>query len=505
MVAEWSRIRPTRSGPRPASAGSPVLEAAVTPAAPFAPLPVAGLAVGQPALPAPAAPVLRRSFMRGDKSTVRIEAGVAPPTTQALLLGRWQAIMTDEGLIEPKTLTDRAATLFRAAHPRVVHLDNPLAKDTLDDMIVNAVHHFADASMKLPDYLNAVLGFAMTQCISEDRKVDLLDIKVRVDELFLPSVVQAELALYGSALTVRNAEIRAAVAGTVGHNPDHRDSLDIAAARTLASQARPKLVEPDGPTKQLLISALETMPTVVKIYAGTVGDGVLDSMAVNMDYAPGAADQAHFMQYAQGFADRVVRALNTVHGMVEPGRRPPPGRVATVEINPDEVKSRFMRSPEITNFRADASRLNDRVRASVRDDVPTLVHEMGHQVEFALPVMVWLDLIQVLQDRSGRRLIDIYGNGKEIAFDAAMPAFKEIYAGTGGRDVGPKYAAKIYADGDTELMSMSMEMLSQPAKARQLITHDPILAATILRSIRPIEFAATVPANLRALLPRGDV
>ena len=137
--------------------------------------------------------------------------------------------------------------------------------------------------------------------------------------------------------------------------------------------------------------------------------------------------------------------------------------------------------------------------------MPTLVHEMGHQVEFALPVMVWLDLIQVLQDRSGRRLIDIYGNGKEIAFDAAMPAFKEIYAGTGGRDVGPKYAAKIYADGDTELMSMSMEMLSQPAKARQLITHDPILAATILRSIRPIEFAATVPANLRALLPRGDV
>ena len=74
MVAEWSRIRPTRSGPRPASAGSPVLETAVTPAAPFAPLPVAGLAVGQPALPAPAAPVLRRSFMRGDKSTVRIEA-----------------------------------------------------------------------------------------------------------------------------------------------------------------------------------------------------------------------------------------------------------------------------------------------------------------------------------------------------------------------------------------------------------------------------------------------
>lgn len=469
------------------------------------PVPLAGLALGPASRGEATGGVIRRSFMRGKPAQVRIAPGVAPPTTQALLLARWEAILEDEGLIRPAMLTDRAAALFRATNPRVVHADNPLAPDTLDDMIVNAVHHLADGSMKLADYIGGICGFVMTQAISEGRTLDLLDVQVRVDELFLPSVVQAELALYGSALTVRNAEIRAAVAGTVGHNPDHRDSLDIAAARTLAGAPRPKLAELDGPTKGRLITALETMPAVVRIYAGTIGSDADDGAEVRVNYAPGTTDQDHFMQYAQGFADRVVRALKTVHGLVEPARRPPAERVATVEINPDEVKRRFLRSPEITNFRADASRRNDRVRASVRDGVPTLVHEMGHQVEFALPIMVWLDLIQVLQDRAGRRLIDIYGNGEEIAFDAAMPAFREIYAGTGSRDAGPKYAAKIYASGDTELMSMSMEMLSQPAKARQLITHDPLLAATILRSIRPVEFAASVPADLRALLPRGDV
>ena len=498
--SEPGALRPVRPAPWSVTASDRPVESAAI----FHPVPVAGLVHRSPP-GLGSAGVVRRSFMRGEPAKVRIAPDAAPPTTQSLLLARWEAILEDEGLIEPKELTDRAAGLFRVARPPVQHLANPLARDTLDDMIVNAVHHFADAAMKLNDYLSAIQGYVVTQHVVEGREVDLLDVKVRVDELFLPHVVQAELALYGAPATLRNAEIRAAVAGTVGHNPDHRDSLDIASARTLASQPRPKLAPLADPDKAALVAALEQMPVVQRIYAGTVGAEADDGAEIRLGFAAGAMEQAHFKEYSAKFVDNVTAALKTMHGLVEPARRPAAERIATVEINPDEVKARFMRAPEIKDFRADASRQNDKVRASVRDGVPTLVHEMGHQVEFALPIMVWLDLIQVLQDRAGPRMLDIYGNGREIAFAAAMPAFREIYAGTPLQDAGPQYAAKIYGSGDTELMSMSLEMFSQPAKARQLINHDPVLAATILRSVRPTEFAASMPAAMRALLPRGDV
>ena len=64
------------------------------------------------------------------------------------------------------------------------------------------------------------------------------------------------------------------------------------------------------------------------------------------------------------------------------------------------------------------------------------------------------------------------------------------------------YSARYYEGGSTEVMSMTMEYFSQPAKAQYLLDRDPVQAAIILRAIIPREFSARVPRELQDLLPQ---
>lgn len=450
--------------------------------------------------------VIRRSMMRGDKPMPKIKKGWAPPTTVSLLLGRYEAIINDEGLLKPADLSAKAAALFKNAVPAPV-LGNPLEQLTTAQLVAKAVHELSlpMTTAPLPEYLERVVGFvgaelAMNSRLDEYKEDVIADL---VETQLLPYVAQAELALYGAQQTLRDNDVRQAVALTAGHNPNHIDSLDLAARLYLAAAPRVALAEPAGQDRHDLIIALESMPIVKALYSGNVVGDAPDKGHVKITHTEEAFRQDHFMKYYQRFIETATTALAQVYGMVEPTRLPPVDRIKNIEVNPDEVKKEFLKSPEILKFRPDANRQNDKVRLSVTESIPKTVHELGHQVEFALPIAVWLDLIQILQDRAGgQKMVDIYGDGMEIAFAAAMPAFTAMYPETPSV---AKYAAKIYEEGDTEVLSMSMEALSEPDKARKLVNDDPLLAATVLRSIRPLEFHGFVPPNLRALLPRGDV
>jgi hypothetical protein len=446
---------------------------------------------------------IARSVMRGDPRQVRIAKDAPPPTTLALLVARLETLAEDAG-IAPATITTGAVALFKGAVPKFVP-PHPLHRLSHAELANHVLYDLsADAAkMSVRDFIGHV-GASMVGRLIVANRGDELDVDAAQDIVAAqlnPYVAAAEIAEY---TTAPNPHLSGAVGATVGNNPQNRDSLEVAAELHLAGANRPQLQELDGDAKRQLAAALEQMPVVQAMYADRLREGDEGGVHLkSLEVMPEAQQQAHFQKYAQLFIERATKGLSQFSSLVEPGRRPPEERTTTIEINPDEVTSRFLRSPLITSFRADSARQMDRVRLSIMDQAPTVVHEVGHQVEFALPIAEWLDIIDILQTRAGgRQMVDIYGNAKEIAFDAAMPAFEAIY---GGQVPSAKYAAKIYPSGDTEVTSMSMEMFSQPDKARTLINEDPLLAATVLRNLRPQEFRNIVPPNLRALLPRGDV
>jgi hypothetical protein len=135
------------------------------------------------------------------------------------------------------------------------------------------------------------------------------------------------------------------------------------------------------------------------------------------------------------------------------------------------------------------------------------VHELGHQLEYSLPIDEWMDIQDLLRMRHKDEMVkknekntlkSIYPNSffkdnrEEAAFRGKMP-------GTG------TYSAKYYDSGNTEVMSMTLEYFSNPEKAIQLIEHDPFQAAIILRLIAPEEFYDYVSDEMNALMPGPKV
>ena len=447
--------------------------------------------------------VVRRSWMRGDKPVAKPKVGDQAPSTRTIVLGRFQAIIRDAGY-EPRELFAAAMRAFLVAHPRTYSV-HPLEELDDEHSLVATMHNVP--ANEYDDYKE------FADMVAHHYR---LDFKKRHPESDLPSSVQTagrilellepfdrffaagELALYADG-RLRNAELSTAIAATAGNNPHHRDVLDLLADTLPAAQARPQLPEPDQDSKTALTNFLKSLPIVDALLKGRaweLGEG--GALLKGWDITGGAENQAHFEKYLEQFVENLRQGLMLLSAMVEPARRPPADRVSTVEINPDEVEELLFRDPRIKKFRAESTRAMDKVQLSVMNEVPAVVHELGHQVEFALPIAVWMDLLQILQSRSGGKpLADIYGNGKEVAFQAAMPAFEEIY---GADSPSAKYPAKVYSTGDTEVVSTTMEMLSQPAKALVMVEKDPVLVATVLRAIRPSDFVG-FPANLTSLLP----
>ena len=120
-----------------------------------------------------------------------------------------------------------------------------------------------------------------------------------------------------------------------------------------------------------------------------------------------------------------------------------------------------------------------------------LIHEIGHYVENNLPTDKWQDIHLLMRARHG----EAGGDGKLEAGQGAR--YKGAYPVTGG------YTSRAYGgEGSTEVMSMTVQYLSQQANIENQLDNDPQQAAVIIRALRPREYASYNP--LRAfdeLLP----
>jgi hypothetical protein len=322
----------------------------------------------------------------------------------------------------------------------------------------------------------------------------------RINAIFDPYVFKAEKQLYLSCTSLPQ-DVKTLVT-LVCERDDHanQDPL-ILVVKHLTDG--PEVIIKELTSPQVLVAALENMPIVKAMYAGElvkgkfiVGDGSLGKLQIR----PEAKNQDHFAKYIDNFVSTIVpNGLMIYASLVEPERQIALEHVATIEIYPDIVEKRIIElfGTSITRYRANAAREQNEICVSVMNSVSTVVHEIGHQVEFYLPLTQWLTIHRLLRSRKrGDQLIDIYGNGKEIAVDATMPAFAAV------RKSSEKYVAKLYSSGDTEVLSMSMEYLSQPETAKILIKNDPLLAAIILRAIGPQDVQAQIAPDLLALLPQ---
>ncbi|MGE0706768.1 MAG: hypothetical protein AB7N76_06145 [Planctomycetota bacterium] len=110
------------------------------------------------------------------------------------------------------------------------------------------------------------------------------------------------------------------------------------------------------------------------------------------------------------------------------------------------------------------------------DDESTVMHEFGHHLEEHLPAEVWYRASRLVKERSG---------GEELV-GIHHPAHWEV----GGRaELGytsTKYAARYYGGtlAATEVVSVGMEALYDPAAAFELYVRDPQLLAMLLQSLQ---------------------
>jgi hypothetical protein len=117
----------------------------------------------------------------------------------------------------------------------------------------------------------------------------------------------------------------------------------------------------------------------------------------------------------------------------------------------------------------------------------TLVHEVGHHVENNLPRERWQDIQLLLRARHSATP----GPNTLQSISPAMstePRYKGSYPATG------RYTSKAYGgEGATEVMSMTLEYLSEQGNIEATVDSDPQQVAIILRALRPREYQAYSP------------
>jgi len=135
-------------------------------------------------------------------------------------------------------------------------------------------------------------------------------------------------------------------------------------------------------------------------------------------------------------------------------------------------------------FRAYQS--GNEVHVAQDDATPVIVHEVGHYLENKLPHELWHDLHLMLRARAAGAGPDAEKAG---AGDPGMETegrYKGTYAATGG------YTSSAYGGhGPTEMVSMTVEFLSDPSTVQKMINKDPQQAAIVLRGLKPKEYAET--------------
>jgi hypothetical protein len=128
-----------------------------------------------------------------------------------------------------------------------------------------------------------------------------------------------------------------------------------------------------------------------------------------------------------------------------------------------------------------------------------VVHEVGHYLEKELPIEVWTDIRALIQSRHAAAAPPdptkaVGGRGSK-----SEGGFAGEYAATG------KYTSRAYSTGDTEMMSLTIEFLKNPGKTLTMLEKDPVQAATILRHLRPKDYAANVGDEFDEFIPNTPV
>jgi Domain of unknown function (DUF4157) len=130
--------------------------------------------------------------------------------------------------------------------------------------------------------------------------------------------------------------------------------------------------------------------------------------------------------------------------------------------------------------------LNNMVHARVNSPVKSLMHEYGHHLENNAPATRWLQLVQMLHQRSaGQQLQSIWPfftipyviSTNELQYAAAMPAWWDQGGWFG-------YSAKYYTSGHTELVSTVLEVFANHNKIINVALKDPELFIAVLKVIR---------------------
>ncbi|MGP1383375.1 MAG: eCIS core domain-containing protein [Thainema sp.] len=127
------------------------------------------------------------------------------------------------------------------------------------------------------------------------------------------------------------------------------------------------------------------------------------------------------------------------------------------------------------------------------NEKPNLIaHEVGHYVEENISSDLWHENQLLLRSRhaasgGGNRVGHNLLKGKKGGVPTES-RYRGKYDATG------QYTSRYYGqagEGATEITSLSFEFLSEPNKALQLITRDPLQAAIVLRQVRPQEYQNT--------------
>lgn len=432
-----------------------------------------------------------------DRVMQMVKPGDEPPSLQSQLHERFRQMSSEEGITE-QMIFDKALALMQGGitvaepeHPLEELSPERVAELGIKRLLKVGHNHLTDTSM--------LKGLAMGECgelAIRNNIVNETDIALKMVIDTWMSKAQRELHL--SPRYNKNEELRSAVAATT----EGDNQLDKAAGTYLADHDRKPIRELSNDEKPELIKCLRSMPVVQAMLAGKLR-GRQVSAAHLLKGIEETGNTKESLITSQ-LVDRIAEALSVLGGMVRAGVLPPQSKVPNIQVNPDPkqllpVVGDLFNIGKVLPYRANANRDDNKVRISAITRMDTIVHEFGHQIEFFLPLEAWLDIQQLLRMRHrGKQLIPIYPDHKdedvrnEAAFNAEMPA-------TGA------YSAKVYGDGSTEVMSMTLEYFSTPENAVRMIHDDPLQAALILRIIQPVEFYHYVDISLRSLLPRGDV
>lgn len=449
------------------------------------------------------------SALRGDRLRPKPVPGKSAPNDFELLLARIEDHVKEAG-VTPVMISQPALNLFQAAvaDPGIDALPAH-QKQNLDVHVDAAMHGcaFMIGGSTVVGYedmvtLKAAASYSADVLHHDATEAERAQVRARVRQRFEPYIVAAERQLYANTAAIP-ADIKALIANHA--HGSLKDPLSEAAEQARAASPQP--ADPDSGLKAKLVEALEAMPVVRAMYSGKIakGSGAEGGSLPKIVLTDAAKSQKHFQKHAEAFYRNAPIGMMIYAALVLPSRRPPEQHVTNLEITEDTVEpGRFWIGTRVTKYRANAARIGNKVCLSVMDEISTVVHEIGHQVEFYLPVVEWLRLQRILHMRMNSAiLLDIYGDGKEPAYDVtAMPAFEHYYGLKGESRTGKLYPAKVYSSGDTELVSMTMQFFSQPDTAKLMIQLDPVLAGTVLRAIRPEDFAADkFPVDMAQLLP----